>query len=108
MAVVNSHISGGKIKIYTAYDELLVEIDLLNPAGVVMDERLSLLGVPLSGIAVADGEAVIARITENDSIESVAIEKLTVGKSEAHFVLDNTNIAIGQTVIITGGTLIHG
>lgn len=109
MSVVNEHISGGKIEIYTSnYEKLLVKIELSNPAGVTLNNRLSLIGLPLSGIALADGEAEIAKITKGDVVETLAINNLIVGKSNAHLILDNTNIAVGQTVIIREGEIIHG
>jgi hypothetical protein len=99
--------AAGKINIYTAaYAVLLVSITLADPASSVVAAVLTLLGMPKSGTGVGAGNAAIAKIL--DSTDAVVADGLTVGTSGADIIIDNVNIAIGQTVNITAGTITHG
>lgn len=109
-AVLNAIDAGsgaGKINIYTsAYGTLLVSIALADPSGTVSSGALTLSGMPKTAIASGSGNAAIARILDSDN--NVVAEGLTVGLSASDIIIDNVNIASGQTVNITAGTITHG
>lgn len=109
-AVLNAIDAGsgaGKINIYTsAYGTLLVSIALADPSGTVSSGALTLSGMPKTAIASGSGNAAIARILDSDN--NVVAEGLTVGLSASDIIIDNINIASGQTVNITAGTITHG
>ncbi len=109
-AVLNAIDAGsgaGKINIYTAgYAGLLVSINLADPCGTVAAGALTLSGMPKSGLGASAGNAAIARIL--DSADTVVAEGLTVGISGTDIIIDNVNIAVGQTVNITAGAITHG
>jgi hypothetical protein len=97
----------GKINLYTAgYAALLVSIALADPSGTIADGILTLSGMPKSGIGVASGDAAIAKIV--DSNDGVVADGLTVGTVGANIIIDNVNIAVGQTVNLTSGSIVHG
>ena len=97
----------GKINIYTAaYAALLVSINLADPSGTIANGVLTLSGMPKSGAATGAGNAAIARIV--DSADTVIADGLTVGTSGTDIVIDNVNIAVGQNVNITAGSITHG
>ena len=109
-AVLNAIDAGsgaGKINIYTSvYGTLLVSIALADPSGTVSSGALTLSGMPKTAIASGSGNAAIARILDSDN--NVVAEGLTVGLSASDIIIDNVNIASGQTVNITAGTITHG
>ena len=109
-AVLNAIDAGsgaGKINIYTTgYSSLLVSIALADPSGTVSSGALTLSGMPKTAIASGSGNAAIARILDSDN--NVVAEGLTVGLSASDIIIDNINIASGQTVNITAGTITHG
>lgn len=100
--------AAGKINIYTAaYASLLVSINLADPCGTVGGAGvLTLAGMPKSGVGGNPGNAAIARIL--DSADTVVAEGLTVGTVGTDIIIDNVNIAVGQTVNITAGVITHG
>lgn len=111
MTVVRDAIDGGtgagKINIYTtAYGALLVSIPLADPCGTVAAGALTLSGMPKSGTALGAGNAAIARIL--DSADTVVADGLTVGTVGTDVIIDNVNVAVGQNVNITAGTIMHG
>ena len=111
MTAVRDAIDGGsgagKINIYTAaYAALLVSIPLADPSGTIANGVLTLSGMPKSGAATGTGNAAIARIV--DSADTVIADGLTVGTSGTDIVIDNVNIAVGQNVNITAGSITHG
>jgi hypothetical protein len=111
MTAVRDAIDGGsgagKINLYTAaYAILLVSIPLSDPSGTILAGALSLSGMPKSAAAIGAGNAAIARIV--DSADTVIAEGLTVGIALSDIIIDNVNIAAGQNVNITAGTITHG
>ena len=62
--------------------------------------------VTIAGAATGAGNAAIARIV--DSADTVIADGLTVGTSGTDIVIDNVNIAVGQNVNITAGSITHG
>ena len=99
--------AAAKINLYTAtYATLLVSIALADPASTVTADVLTLAGMPKSGTGIGAGNAAIAKIL--DSTDTIVADGLTVGTSGTNIIIDNVNIAIGQTVNITAGTITHG
>ena len=109
-AVLNAIDAGGAagvINIYTAaYAGLLVAINLDFPCGTVAGAVLTFDGLPNSGIATGNGAAAIARITTSAGV--VIADGLTVGLAGTDIIIDNTNIAVGQTVNLNTGSITHG
>jgi hypothetical protein len=112
MTVVRDQIDAGAgagyIEIGTAgMAAVLVTIALDDPSATIGGVGvLTLAGVPRSGVATGAGTADEARIRDSDANDVVT--GLTVGVAAEEIVLDNDNIAIGQTVNITAGTITHG
>lgn len=107
LTAIDAGAGAGKINLYTAaYGALLVSVALADPSGVVAAGVLTFSGMPKSGTATGAGAAAIARIL--DSTDTVVAEGLTVGTVGTDIIIDNTNIAVGQTVNITSGAITHG
>ena len=99
--------AGGKVDVYTTgYGSLLVSITLSYPSSTVAGSVLTLDGLPKSGVAGNPGLAAIAKITT--SAGTVIADGLTVGTVGTDIIIDNTNIAAGQTVNLNTGTITHG
>ena len=111
-AVIDTIGSGGKLKLLTSADAVLATFALASPAGVAAAGTLTLSDANggsaglLSTTASAAGVAAKAIITTSADVS--VITGLTVGTSGADIVLDNTNIASGQSVTINTGALAHG
>jgi len=104
---IDAGAGAGKINIYNAaYSNLLVSIELADPSGTIGAGALTLSGMPRSGIGVFAGNAAVARIL--DSTDAIVADGLTVGTAGTDIVIDNVNIAVGQNVNITAGTITHG
>ena len=101
---IDAGAGAGKLKIYTAaYASLLVEIALNDPCGTVASGILTFTGLPKSGVAGNNGVAAIARLT--DSTDTLVADGITVGTVGTDIIIDNTNIANGQTVNFNSGTI---
>ncbi len=97
----------GKINIYNAtYANILVTIELADPSGTIAAGALTLSGMPKSGTGIFAGNAALARILDSDN--TVVADGLTVGTSGTDIIIDNVNIAVGQNVNITAGSITHG
>lgn len=104
---VDAGAGAGKLDIYSAaYALLLVSIALADPSGSVTNGILTLSGLPKSGTGVGAGNAAIAKLV--DSNNTVVADGLTVGTSGTDIVIDNVNVAVGQTVNLNSGTITHG
>lgn len=98
-----------------AFTTKLVEIDLEDPsfaaATTVATTTSMALGTPaggLSGIAVDNGTAAVARICDSD--DNVVVSGLVVGTAigpGVEIALSAVAISSGQTVTITQGTITH-
>lgn len=97
----------GKLKIGTAgMATVLATIVLTDPCGSVSGAVLTLDFDPdISDPADNAGVAAAAIVTDSDDV--TVISGLTVGTSGADLIVDNTNIAVGQVVTITAGTITH-
>lgn len=90
----------------TGMATVLAEITLNDPSGTITGGILTLSGFPKSDTSAnAAGTAAAARI--RDSAGTDVITGLTVGTSGTDIILDNTNIAAGQTVTINSATITH-
>jgi hypothetical protein len=90
----------------TGMATVLAEITLNDPSGTITNGILTLSGFPKSDTSAnAAGTAAAARI--RDSVGTDVITGLTVGTSGTDIILDNTNIAAGQTVTINSATITH-
>ena len=97
----------GKINIYNAtYANILVTIELADPSGTIANGVLTLSGMPKSGAGIFAGNAALARILDSDN--TVVADGLTVGTVGTDIIIDNVNIAVGQNVNITAGSITHG
>jgi hypothetical protein len=106
---IDAGAGAGKLKIYTAgYAALLATFTCSDPCGSVAGDpaTLTFSGMPKSTTGLADGVAVVARVT--DSADTMVREGMDVATSGAAITIDNTSIATGQTVNWTSGTIQHG
>jgi hypothetical protein len=111
MTAVRTAADGGssfaKIEIGTAaMAAVLCTFTLPKPMSSESGGVLTLLGTPLSVTASGAGTAAAARVRDSNSVDIVT--GLTVGQGSGDISLDNTNIAVGQTITLTGGTITHG
>ena len=84
---------------------VLVTIPLALPFATVVDNVLTIAGVPLSEIATATGTAALAEL--RSSAGTVIVSGLTVGTSNADILISSTAITLGQTVQLNSGTITH-
>ena len=99
--------TAGKLKIYTAADLLLATFTLIDPAGAVAAQVLTLDFDPdIDAVAGNTGTAAKAEITT--SADVVIVSGLTVGTVGTDIILDSTSITSGQTVRMLTGTITHG
>ena len=104
---IDAGVGAGYINIYTAaYALLLVTINFDDPSGVVAAGVLTFSTMPRTGLGLAAGNAAIARIY--DSAATLVANGITVGLAATDIIIDNVNIAVGQTVNITAGAITHG
>lgn len=110
-AVVTQIGSSGKIKFFTAADALLATFTLAATAGTVSGSVLTFSDAngATAGIlnATASGSGTAAKATITTSADVDVVTGLTVGTSAADFILDNTNIASGQSITINSATITH-
>lgn len=85
----------------------LVSITLDKPCATVSGGVLTFSGLPNSATATGAGTAAAAQIT--DSTGTVVVDGLTVGTSGTNVIIDNTTIAVSQTVNFNAtSTITHG
>lgn len=111
-ATLNDIGANGKIKFFTAADVLLCVFTLAATPGTVAGAGVATFsdangGDPgiLTGVGVAAGNAAKATITTSGDAECVV--NLTVGTAGTDFIINNVNIAIGQSVTVNSATLTH-
>lgn len=107
-AVVDAIDAGtaGKLKFYTAADELLATLTLADPCGTVSGDILTFDADP-DITAAASGTGTVAKATITTSADAVIVSGLTVGTSGADIIVDSTSITSGQTVSFNSGTIRH-
>lgn len=108
-AVMNEIGSTGKIKVLNAEDTVLSSIPLVNPPGTVSSGVLTLDCDPPISDTSADASGIASKAVITDGSDAVHISGLTVTKTGegGDIQLDNVNIAAGQTVLITAGSITH-
>ena len=84
---------------------VLVVINFQKPSFSQASGVITALGAPLSGTATGTGTAASARI--KDGAGTAQVTGLTVGTSGSDINLNNTSIAVGQTVTITSASITH-
>ena len=90
------------VDVLTAYDSAS---SATLSAGTASGGVLTFSGFPKQDGADASGTAAAARIRKSDNTDIVT--GLTVGTSAADIILDNTNIAETQVVIIQSAAITH-
>lgn len=85
---------------------ILAVINLNSTPASVVNDVLTISGVPLTATASASGTAAKAELRRND--DTVVVSGLTVGTSGSNVTVSNTAITSGQQVQVTSGTLTHG
>lgn len=103
-----AHFDGGSIELLDASQNVLATITLGNPAfGAASSGVISANGTPLSftGTAAAGTGTDIDSATLKSSDGTEEITGLSVGTASAHVVLDNINIAEGQSGELSSFTI---
>lgn len=91
----------------TGMGSTLVSITLAKPCATVSGGVLTFSGLPKSATASAAGTAAAAQLT--DSVGTVWVDGLTVGTTGTNVIIDNTTIAVSQTVNFNAtSTITHG
>lgn len=105
---IDGGVSTGKLNIYDSSDVILGTVLLSDPCGTVAANTLTFTGFPRSDVS-ADNAGIGAKATITDSADVVVISGLTVGLagSGADIILDNTNIAAGQSIVINSASITH-
>lgn len=110
-AVVSAIGTSGKLKILTSADAVLATFTLAATAGTVSGDLLTFsdanggtAGI-LNTTATASGTAAKAIITTSGDV--TVISGLTVGTSGTDMIVDNTNVATGQSITINSATIQH-
>jgi hypothetical protein len=110
MTAVRDQIDGGagagKIKIRDSGNVVLATIVLGDPSGTVTNDVLTLSGFPRSDTS-ADAAGTAANAIITDSSDVTVVSGLSVGTSASDIILDNLNIALGQTVTLNSATITH-
>jgi hypothetical protein len=104
---IDESASPGRLEIGTAgMGTVLVAITLEKPSFSEDGEGvLSMLGLPLSGTAVATGVAAAARFANGDG--AFVATGLTVGLNGADINISNVDLQVGDIVPITEMTIAH-
>jgi hypothetical protein len=85
---------------------LLVTIALAAPPSFSeANGVITMLGVPLSGVAVAMGQALSAQI--KDGAGNVVVSGLLVGEISGDVILSDASIVTGETVTISSAMIVH-
>ena len=99
----------GKLKILDATDVVLATIPLASVPGTVSAGVLTLDCDPPISDTSADASGIASKAVITDGSDAVHISGLTVTKTGegGDIQLDNVNLAAGQTVLITAGSITH-
>ncbi len=110
-AVVTTLGAGAKLKLLTAADAVLATFTLATTAGTASagvltfaDNNGGTAGI-LNTTATASGVA--AKAIYTTSADVTVISGLTVGTSGTDLIIDNTNIASGQSITVNSATITH-
>lgn len=108
-AVADAIGAGGKLELGTSgMGSVLATITLGATSGTVSGPVLTLSGFPRSDTS-ADAAGIAASARIRTAADADVITGLTVGVSGsgADVIVDNTNMAVGQTVTINSSTFTH-
>ena len=110
-AVVAAIGTSGKLVFLTSADAVVCTFTLAATAGTVTagvltfsDANGGTAGI-LNTTGSANGVVAKAKITTSANVD--VITGFTVGTSSADFIIDNTNIAVGQAVTVTSASITH-
>jgi hypothetical protein len=85
---------------------LLVSVPLAAPPSFTeANGIITMVGVPLSGVAAAMGKAISAQI--KDGAGNVVVSGLLVGEFGTDVILSNASIVSGETVTISSAQFAH-
>lgn len=94
----------GNLNIQTSGSATIVSITLQKPSATISNGVLTFSGTPIVNPgAPVSGIAAIATVT--DSNNNVIISGLTVGTAGTDIVISQTNIAAGDIISFTSGTI---
>lgn len=110
-AVVAAIGASGKLVFMTSADAVICTFTLTATAGTVTagvltfsDANGGTAGI-LNTTGSANGVVAKAKITTSANLD--IITGFTVGTSSADFIIDNTNVAVGQSVTVTSASITH-
>lgn len=110
-AVVAAIGTSGKLVFMTSADAVVCTFTLAATAGTVTagvltfsDANGGTAGI-LNTVGTANGVVAKAKVTT--AADADVITGFTVGTSATDFIIDNTNVAVGQAVTITSASITH-
>lgn len=110
-AVVAAIGTSGKLVFMTSADAVVCTFTLAATAGTVTSGVLTFSDANggTAGILNTTGSAngVVAKAKITTSADVDIITGFTVGTSSADFIIDNTNVAVGQSVTVTSASITH-
>lgn len=110
-AVVAAIGTSGKLVFMTSADAVVCTFTLASTAGTVTAGVLTFSDANggTAGILNTTGSAngVVAKAKITTSADVNIITGFTVGTSSADFIIDNTNVAVGQSVTVTSASITH-
>lgn len=110
-AVVAAIGTSGKLVFMTSADAVVCTFTLAATAGTVTAGVLTFSDANggTAGILNTTGSAngVVAKAKITTSADVNVITGFTVGTSSADFIIDNTNVAVGQSVTVTSASITH-
>lgn len=110
-AVVAAIGTSGKLVFMTSADAVVCTFTLAATAGTVTAGVLTFSDANggTAGILNTAGSAngVVAKAKITTSADVNVITGFTVGTSSADFIIDNTNVAVGQSVTVTSASITH-
>ena len=105
MTATRDYFANGTLEILTSADAVLATFGLDTDGGDISGAVWTLVFDAATVAASGSGTAAKAQIKTSGG--SAHLTGLTVGTSAADIILDNTNIATGQDVTLSSGTITH-
>jgi len=84
---------------------VLGTVTLQKPSFSIASKVATMLGVPLSASASANGTAALAEL--RDSSGNTVVSQITVGTSGSNINLNSTSISSGETITVTSAAITH-
>jgi len=85
---------------------VLASILLEIPSAAVLEDELTIAGMPLTSLVTANGTAAKAEL--RDAAGGVVVGGLTIGTVDADIIVTNVLCFEGETIQLTMGSLKHG